>query len=312
MAIKATKVQGAPPAAAANAPRPRKRGKRVLIYGEGGVGKTTLATKLKGKTLFFDLEGSLDDLFDELPPNIVKVEPSDWETMEKYLASDNVLKYDNVVVDSLTALETMFWRYIATHCRKAKEGYGMVNFFDTPLPPLKDEKELGGGGCDSAKYAMWTRFEGFVNYLSAEGLNFVNICHECVKEREDPSDGIDIKHQPRLNEPSSGKNSIRNRAVEVHGEVWFIKWEVLTRPTKEGEEPKPGKKTGRRIVLGQPDEEHAADFVGVLSKSRRGFSTAYLDEFDINAVLGIGGAQDATAPAPAPAPAAEPPPPAEE
>lgn len=302
MAIKATKVQGAPPAAAANAQRPRKRGKRVLIYGEGGVGKTTLATKLKGKTLFFDLEGSLDDLFDELPPNIVKVEPNDWETMEKYLASDNVLKYDNVVVDSLTALETMFWRYIATHCRKAKEGYGMVTFSDAPMQALKDEKELGGGGADSAKYAMWTRFEGHMNYLSAEGLNFIDLCHDCVKEKDDPSDGIDVKHQPRLNDPNSGKNSIRSRAAEVHGEVWFIKWETLRKDERHVV------KTGRRIVLGQPDEEHAADFVGVLSKSRRGFSTAYLDEFDINAVLGIGGAQAA----PAPAPAAEPPPPAAE
>ena len=280
-----------------------RRGKRVLIYGEGGVGKTTLATKLAGRTLFFDLEGSLDDLFDELPPGIVKVEPRDWEELEKYLSSENVLAYDNVVVDSLTALETMFWRYIATHCRKAKEGYGMVTFSDAALPPLKDEKELGGGGADSAKYAMWTRFEGHLNHLSAEGLNFIDLCHDCVKEKDDPSDGVDIKHQPRLNDPNSGKNSIRSRAVEVHGEVWFIKWEVLRKDERHVV------KTGRRIVLGQPDEEHAADFVGVTSKSRRGFSTAYLDEFDVNSVLGIG-AQAAPAPVPAPAPAAEPPPPA--
>ena len=261
--------------------KPRKRGRRVLIYGEGGVGKTTLATRLVGRTLFFDLEGSLDDLFYELPPNIVKVEPACWEDMERFLSAERVKEYDNVVVDSLTALETMFWRYIATHCRKAKEGYGMVTFSDTTLPALRDEKELGGGGADSAKYAMWTRFEGFISSLSADGVNFIDLCHDCVKEKDDPSDGIDIKHQPRLNDPNSGKNSIRARAVETHGEVWFIKWEVLRRDERHT------KKTGRRIVLGQPDEEHAEDFVGVMSKSRRGFSTAYLDEFDINAVLGI-------------------------
>ena len=62
-----------------------KRGKRVLIYGEGGVGKTTLATQIKGKTLFIDLEASLLDLFDEdtLPENITPYWPKTWEEVEK-------------------------------------------------------------------------------------------------------------------------------------------------------------------------------------------------------------------------------------
>ena len=114
------------------------------------------------------------------------------------------------------------------------------------------------------------------------------------------SDGIDVKHQPRLNDPNSGKNSIRARAAEVHGEVWFVKWEVLRKDERHVV------KTGRRIVLGQPDEDHAADFVGVMSKSRRGFHTAYLDEFDINATLGLAAPAPAPDAPPAPAPAAEP------
>lgn len=290
MAIQSTPVM--PAAERPGVPKMRKRGRRVLIYGEGGVGKTTLATKLNGKTLFFDLEGSLDDLFDDIPANIVKVDPRDWEEMERYLSAERCKDYDNIVVDSLTSLETMFWRYIATHCRKAKEGYGMVTFSDTALAPLKDEKELGGGGADSAKYAMWNRFEGFVSSLSADGVNFVNLCHDCEKTKEDASDGIDTKHQPRLNDPNSGKNSIRARAFETHGEVWFIKWEVIRKDEKHA------KKTGRRIVLGQPDEEHVGDFVGVMSKSRRGFAVSYLDEFDINAVLGIKPAEPPATPEP--------------
>lgn len=262
-------------------PKMRKPGKRVLVYGEGGVGKTTLATKLAGRTLFFDLERSLYDLFDEIPENVVAVCPTTWEDVEKYMASDRAKTYDNLVVDSLTSLESMFWTYIATHCRRAKDGFGRVDFFDKPLPALKDEKELGGGGADSAKYAMWTRYEGLMTMLSAEGVNVVNLCHDCEKTRDDSSDGVDTRHEPRLNDPNSGKNSIRKRAYEVSGEVYFIKWEKIRKDDKHA------KLTGRRIVLGQPTEDEAGDFSGVMSKSRRGFSKAYLDEFDINQVLGI-------------------------
>jgi hypothetical protein len=260
-----------------------KRGKRVLIYGEGGVGKTTLATQIKGKTLFIDLEASLLDLFDEdtLPKNITPYWPKTWEEVEKALGSKNAKEYDTIIVDSLTSLETLFWRYIATHCRKAKEGFGMVTFSETALPPLKDEKELGGGGADSAKYAMWARFEGFMSELSAEGVNIINLCHDCEKTTDDSADGVETRHQPRLNDPNSGKNSIRKRAFEVHGEVWAVRWEKLRADENRT------KLTGRRLIYGQPDAEHAEEFVGLMTKSRRGFSVAYLDEFDINATLGI-------------------------
>lgn len=260
-----------------------KRGRRVMIYGEGGVGKTTLATKIKGKTLFIDLEASLLDLFDEdaLPENITPYWPKTWEEVEKALGSKNAKEYDTIIVDSLTSLETLFWRYLATHCRKAKEGFGMVTFSETALPPLKDEKELGGGGADSAKYAMWARFEGFMSELSAEGVNIINLCHDCEKTTDDSADGVETKHQPRLNDPNSGKNSIRKRAFEVHGEVWAVRWEKLRADENRT------KLTGRRLIYGQPDAEHAEEFVGLMTKSRRGFSVAYLDEFDINATLGI-------------------------
>ena len=166
-------------------------------------------------------------------------------------------------------------------CRKAKEGYGIVTFSDTALPPLKDEKELGGGGADSAKYAMWARFEGFMSELSAEGVNIINLCHDCEKTTDDSADGVETRHQPRLNDPNSGKNSIRKRAFEVHGEVWAVRWEKLRADSNRT------KLTGRRLIYGQPDAEHAEEFVGLMTKSRRGFSVAYLDEFDINATLGI-------------------------
>jgi len=272
-----------------------KRGKRVMIYGEGGTGKTTLATKINGDTLFVDFEGSIPDLFDEntLPKGIRPISPTSWEQIVKafverfdeennrVILTEKTKRYSTVVFDSLTTLEAIFWSYISTHCRKASEGYGMVNFSDKALPALKDEKELGGGGADSAKYTMWLRFEHILTAIISEGINVVCICHDCEKKRDDAADGADVRHEPRLNDPNSGKNSIRKRAYEFHGEVWCIRWERLRKDDEHTT------RTGKRIILGQPDDENAADFDGIMSKSRRGFSKAYLDEFDVNAVLGF-------------------------
>lgn len=271
------------PFAQAKAAAAAKRGKRVLVYGDAGVGKSTLFTKLNTKTLYIDLEGTLPDLFDEIPAHITACYPADWETLMKYLGSDKIANYGAVVVDSLTTLEGMWLEYVLTHARKAPEGYGMVNFSDKPLPRLKDERELGGGGADSARFSCWEVFEGMMNQIVARGTHFISLCHVVDEKKDDASEGLNVTHAPRLQNPNNttGKNSIRKRAIEVNGEVWYMKWETVRKDDTHVT------KTGKRIILGQPNEENAADFDGVESKSRRGFSKEYITDFDVNAVLGV-------------------------
>jgi len=265
------------------AERRAKYGKRVLCYGDAGVGKSTLFTKLDVPTLYIDLEYTLGDLFDEIPSNVTPFYPSSWDELQKALQSEEVEKYGAVVIDSLTTLESMWLTYALTHCRKAPEGYGAVTWSDKELPALKDEREFGGGGADSAKFAMWTRFENLLMGIVTKGVTVINLCHVVDEERDDASEGRNITHAPRLLNPNNktGKNSVRKRAIEWHGEVWYMKWETVRKDDEHLA------RTGKRLILGQPDEENATNFDGMECKSRRGFSKAYLDEFDVNAVLGF-------------------------
>lgn len=260
-----------------------KRGRRVLIYGEPGVRKSTTATKINAKTLYIDLEGTLPDLFDEMPENIVAIEPKDWETLLSVLRSDKVNKYGAVVIDSLTTAEKMMWGYISTHATKAPEGYGMICFSEKPnAVPLKDGRQLGGGGEQAAKCSLWFELEDAMTSVIKRGIHIVNLCHDIEKEKEDASGGGDTKHGPRLSESKKNADkSNRERAVEWHGEVLFFKWETLQKDDSHKT------KTGKIIVLGQPDEDHASEFDGVVSKSRRGWCFGYYEDFDINAILGI-------------------------
>ncbi len=84
-------------------------GHRTLLYGTGGIGKTTLACMAEGKTAFIDADESLQRLkprLKELGIEVpVTVEVGDWLGLRAALQSPGWESINNIVIDTVTKVE---------------------------------------------------------------------------------------------------------------------------------------------------------------------------------------------------------------
>lgn len=235
----------------------RKTGRRVGIYGESGAGKTSLAATIQGETVFLDLENTLYALFGEgIPENIHAAYPDSWQEILTILDAD-FATVKNIVIDSITTAEVMLDQYVLRHFRANKAGYGKVDFFEEEQPPLHTLNELGGGGADNAKYQAFNAMLMRLEMLAAKGINIIVIAHDCAKEMEDLTNGGAFRrNEPRLNDPNSGKNSMRRRFIEWLDDLLFVYFERVS-----GGEDKREHRTGERLVAVEAGD-------GYMAKSR--------------------------------------------
>lgn len=200
---------------------PAPAGHRVVLYGTGGAGKTTLACSLPGRTAFVDLDESLGKLAGVrnrlADGSVVAVdvrgpdgEPT-WERLREALAAPGWDGIDNVVIDSFTAAEELAKAYVL---RAVPVGKGMV------------AKSIEDYGYGKGYVHVFDAVAGLLPLLEAHiraGRNVVLICHECVQTCPNPAGDDFIRYEPRLQSPSGGKASIRYRVKEWADHVLFLK-----------------------------------------------------------------------------------------
>lgn len=253
----------------------RKTGRRVGIYGESGAGKTSLAATIQGETVFLDLENTLYALFgDAIPANIHAAYPDTWQEILTILDAD-FTTVKNIVIDSITTAEVMLDQYVLRHFRANKAGYGKVDFFEEEQPPLHTLNELGGGGADNAKYQAFNAMLMRLERLAAKGINIVVIAHDCAKEMEDLTNGGAFRrNEPRLNDPNSGKNSMRRRFIEWLDDLLFVYFERVA-----GGEDHREHRTGDRLVAVEAGDGYMAK-----SRSLNG-EPINRNDFDLAAII---------------------------
>ncbi len=193
-------------------------GHRAVIYGPGGIGKTTFAARAPGPVTFVDSDDSLPRLVTSLEelliplPGIAPVH--DWKSLREGLQSEGWPASGTIGLDSITKIEE--WAVAETLKRVKKEGgssassiedygygKGYQHVFDTFLPLLGD-----------------------LDRLCRKGLNVVLIAHECVNTVPNPEGNDWIRYEPRLQNPASGKASIRLRLKEWADHVLFLGYDV--------------------------------------------------------------------------------------
>lgn len=215
---------------------------RCVLYGPGGIGKSSLAALMPGKNLFIDLEGGTNEL------DVKRIGRDRVPTFAHFralLMSPIVSAFDNIHIDTGTKLEELALAHTLATVKHEKtgqlvssiEGYGFgkgyQHVYDTFMLALAD-----------------------IDRLVERGKNVTLICHDCVADVPNPAGDDFIRYEPHLQAPKSGRASIRNRVVQWADHVLFVAYDVNV--TKEGK----GQGGGTRTVYTAERPTHIA-------KSRR-------------------------------------------
>ena len=194
------------------------KGHRIVLFGTGGIGKTTIACLAPGPVAFIDADESLPTLKASLKENSIKlptiVSAHDWASVRSALQSDGWDDIKTIVIDTATKLEELAVAHTIKTVKHEKgnsvssiEGYGFGKgfqfVFDTFLPLLGD-----------------------LDRHVRAGRNVILIAHECTSNVPNPKGEDWIRYEPRLQNPNSGKASIRLRLKEWADHVLFLGYDV--------------------------------------------------------------------------------------
>lgn len=202
-------------------------GHRVVLYGPGGIGKTTLAAASAGPVAFIDLDESLPRLQKQLDEqglltNIMPVSGiATWADLRRELQADGWDSIKTIVIDTVTRAEELAVEHtLANTLQDGKrstsvegygygKGYGYV--FDTFLPLLAD-----------------------LDKHARAGRNVILVCHDCTTTVPNPAGEDWLRYEPRLQSPTSGKASIRLRVREWADHVIYYSHDVAVNEDGKG------------------------------------------------------------------------------
>ena len=191
-------------------------GHRVVLYGPGGIGKTSLAAQLPGPVAFFDLDDSLPRLASQLDTaNLMPVSGVDsWDALRDALQAEGWDKIKSIVIDTGTRAEEMA---IAKTLESVPHEKG------TKVQRLED---YGFGKGYTHVYDTFLPLLAELDRHSRAGRHVAIICHDCTNTVPNPAGEDWLRYEPRLQSPNSGKASIRLRVREWADHVLFLGYDV--------------------------------------------------------------------------------------
>lgn len=191
-----------------------------MLYGTGGIGKSTLAC-LAGKVAFFDLDESLEVLRSQLEEQCIpfpeRVQASNWNEIRSTLQASGWDGIDTVVLDTGTKAEE-FAAAETIRTKRHEKGHS-----------VKSIEDYGYGKGFQFVFDTFQCLLGDLDRHIREGRNIIIIAHDCVSNVPNP-DGEDwIRYEPRLQSPKTGNNSIRLRLKEWCDHVLFLSYDVAAK-----------------------------------------------------------------------------------
>ena len=103
-----------------------QQGAKLLVYGESGVGKTTLCQTAPGKTLVVSMESGLLSIKDAT--NLTAIEVKEASEIEEIaqLLENGTLDYDTVCLDSVTEMSEILLSQEKAKTKDPRRAYGEV------------------------------------------------------------------------------------------------------------------------------------------------------------------------------------------
>lgn len=191
-------------------------GHRIVLYGPGGIGKTTLASTLPGPVAFFDLDDSLPRLAGQLDTgNILPVSGVDtWPALREALHADGWQDVKSIVIDTGTRAEEMAVAHTLESVPHEK-GH-----------PIRRLEDYGFGKGFQHVYDTFLPLLGDLDRHTRQGRHVAILCHDCTSTVPNPAGDDWLRYEPRLQSPNSGKASIRLRLREWADHVLFLGYDV--------------------------------------------------------------------------------------
>ena len=195
-------------------------GHRLCVYGTGGIGKTTLCAALPGPVAFIDLDGSLPILGSRLAEqglaeNVVPVEGvTDWTSLLAALDGEGWDAVNSIVVDTATRAEALAIRH---------------TLMTKPTDKGQYVTSIEGYGFGKGYVLVAETFSALLARLdrhARQGRNVVLVCHECTATVPNPEGEDWLRYEPRLQNPPSGKASIRLQVKEWCDHLLFVGYDV--------------------------------------------------------------------------------------
>ena len=181
------------------------KARRMLIYGEPGVGKSTLASKFP-HPVFLNLEDGIRDIECD-HTDLIRSYKDFLDVVNVELPATD---YATIVVDTVDWLEKLLMTEVATKAGK------------------QTIEDIGFGRGYEALAKTWQSVFAALGFLWNQGRHIVFTCHEKIDKFKDPEgDGYDF-YRPALHRTGSQCVS------EWCDEVLFCKHQRITRKADDG------------------------------------------------------------------------------
>jgi hypothetical protein len=194
---------------------------KTIIYGRGGVGKSSLAAAIQQlgvRVLFIDINDDSDFL------DVDRIKPESWDEMRSVL-HDSALcsQYGAIVVADLTKAEEFAAKWVIANVPHEKEGVAISSI-----------ESYGWGKGMTHTYEAFLQLLGDLDAQKRAGRHVICLAHDCTVSPENPEGENYSQFQPRLQSPSSGKNSIRHRVLEWCEHMLFVNFDVFVNKDGKG------------------------------------------------------------------------------